>query len=327
VEPGSEGLGVLRGHEAAGVSAFVSVMRGCDQFCTYCIVPYVRGREKSRPVADVAEEVRGLVAGGTREVFLLGQNITAYGLAEARREGRFTPEISPFAELLTVVDRVGGVERIRFTSPHPKYMNEAFVAAVAGLPSVCESFHIPLQSGSDRVLKQMRRGYTRAGYLGRLEAIRSRLPDVTFSTDVIVGFPGEGEADFQATRDVMDEVGFDMAYIFKYSPRNGTKAAELPDDVPQEVKEERNRILLADLETRTAASNTRYIGATVEVLAEGPSKRNPARWQGRTRTNKMCIFQPDPDLTPGALVEVIVNRTTANSLFGCIVTGSVPSTY
>ncbi|MCF7853668.1 MAG: tRNA (N6-isopentenyl adenosine(37)-C2)-methylthiotransferase MiaB [Candidatus Pacebacteria bacterium] len=315
-EPGTEVLGKLRGHEPGRVSAFISVMRGCNQFCTYCIVPYVRGREKSRPLPDIVREVEEVVAQGAREIFLLGQNVTAYGLAELRDQGEYRPDVSPFADLLLAVNEVEGVERIRFTSPHPRFMNQAFIESITTLPKVCESLHVPLQSGSDRILKAMRRGYTSEDFMACIQAIRERQPEFTFTTDVIVGFPGETPEDFEATRRVMDAAGFEMAYIFKYSPRSGTKAAEMADDVPRALKEERNQILLQDLERRSAAGNDVYIGRTVEVLAEGPSKRNVERWAGRTRTNKVCIFPPAKSIQVGDLVQVHIERATPNSLFG-----------
>jgi tRNA-2-methylthio-N6-dimethylallyladenosine synthase len=218
------------------------------------------------------------------------------------------------------VHEIPGIRRIRFTSPHVRFMNDAFVEAVTSLPKVCKSFHIPVQSGSDRILKAMKRGYTAAEFLERVRAIRSRVADVTFSTDVIVGFPGETDEDFQATRELMDEVGFDMAYIFRYSVRTGTKAAEnLVDDVPEEVKMERNQVLLADLDRRAKAMNKGYVGRDVEVLVEGPSKRNAARWAGRSDTNKVVIFEPIAELAVGDLVTVHIDRTTSHSLFGTIV--------
>jgi tRNA-2-methylthio-N6-dimethylallyladenosine synthase len=307
----------LNQHRRGENSAYVAVMRGCNQFCSYCIVPYTRGREKSRPIADVVGEVERLAANGTQEIFLLGQNITAYGLAEARKAGTYDPEASPFADLLRAVHEVSGVRRVRFTSPHVKFMNDAFVEAVTSLPKVCKSFHIPVQSGSDRILRAMKRGYTSAEYLDRVRQIRERLDEVAFSTDVIVGFPGETEEDFKATRDLMNEVGFDMAYIFRYSVRTGTKAAEnLPDDVPEDVKMARNQLLLADLDKRVKGMNARYVGRDLEVLVEGPSKRNSARWTGRSDTNKVVIFEPVPELKAGDFVTVHIDRTTSHSLFG-----------
>lgn len=310
----------LGGHRAGQRSAFVSVMRGCNQFCSYCIVPYTRGREKSRPVAEIVAEIERLAANGTREVCLLGQNITAYGIAETRREGTRDPEKSPFADLLRAVHDIPGLERIRFTSPHVKFMNDAFIEAITSLPKVCKSFHVPLQSGSDRILGMMRRGYTAAEYLDRIQRIRERLDDVAFSTDIIVGFPTETPEDFAATREVMATVGYDMAYIFRYSVRTGTKAADtLPDDVAEEVKMERNQLLLDDLDRRVAVANRRYVGRAVEVLVEGPSKRNAERWTGRSDTNKVVLFSPSPGLAPGDLVTVRIERTTSHSLFGEIV--------
>lgn len=313
---GEEVLGALHQHKYGRVTSFISVMRGCNQFCTYCIVPYVRGREKSRPIDDIVAEVRDVVSHGTKEIFLLGQNVTAYGLAELRATGDYTGEESPFGDLLQAVNDVAGVERIRFTSPHPKYMNQAFIDKIASLPKVCEAFHVPMQSGSDRILKAMNRGYTSADYMSRIDAIKNQVPKAAFSTDVIVGFPGETDADFNATRQAMEAVGFDMAYIFKYSPRSGTRAAAWPDDVPKEVKEERNHLLLADLEKRSARINEKHLKTRVEVLVEGESKRNAEMWTGRTRTNKVCIFPPTPGLNPGDLAAIRVDRVTPNSLFG-----------
>ncbi len=308
-----------------GPSAAVAVMRGCNQYCTYCIVPYVRGPEQSRPADAVVAEVAALAEAGVREVLLLGQNITAYGVAEARRAGTYSPEASPFAELLHAVARVPGIQRIRFTSPHPKYMNAAFIAAVTEIPQVCEALHLPLQSGSNRILQRMRRGYTIEDYLAVVRAIRTRRPDFTFSTDIIVGFPGETEEDFEATRRVMETVDFDMAYVFKYSPRPGTRAAEFADDVPAPEKLRRNQVLLELLETRVARRNRAAVGRNLEVLVEGPSKRNPRRWSGRARNNKVCLFPPVPGIAPGDLATFRVERATAHSLFGRLIQGKATS--
>lgn len=307
-------------HQAGGIFAQVAVMRGCDQFCTYCIVPFTRGREKSRSEASICEEVVKLVGGGVKEVLLLGQNITAYGVAEAKRTGAWTPEYSAFADLLVRLNGIAGLERIRFTSPHVRYMNEKFIEAIGGLPKVCKSFHIPLQSGSDRILRQMNRQYTAEEYLRVIEAIRAHCPEATFSTDVIVGFSGETEDDFTRTRELMQAVEYDMAYIFRYSVRTGTKAeGSYPDDVPEEVKHQRNQLLLADLEATVARRNGAFAGRTVEVLVEGVSKRNASRWTGRTGLNKVCLFTPLDTTRPGDLLQVKITRTTAHSLFGEIV--------
>lgn len=307
----------LTGHYPGQICAFVSVMRGCDQFCSYCIVPHTRGRERSRPRQDILDEVQRLVDNGTREILLLGQNITAYGMAETRHDDSRRPDHSPFAELLTELNDISGLKRIRFTSPHVRFMNDHFVDAICSLPKVCKAFHIPVQAGSNRILKLMRRSYSAEEYLERIAAIRSRLPEHSFSTDVIVGFPTESDEDFAQTRELMAQVDFDMAYIFRYSPRSGTKAAkDYPDDVPDELKRRRNQILLDDLEAGSARRNERFRGRVLEVLVEGVSKRNAERWTGRSDLNKVCNFVPVPGIEPGDLVNVTITRATANSLFG-----------
>lgn len=305
------------GHAADTVSAYVAVMRGCNQFCSYCIVPYTRGRERSRPVPDVVREVSELAGRGTREVVLLGQNITAYGVAESRAAGRYDPDRSPFAKLLEAVHGVEGIERIRFLSPHVQFMNEEFVKTVCSLPKVCNALHVPIQSGSDRILELMGRRYSASDIRRVVRSLRDQAPDMALSTDVIVGFPSETAEDFEATRDLMRDMALDMAYVFRYSPRSGTKAARrYPDDVPDEIKRERNQILLDDLEQVVAARNQAWIGRDADVLLEGPSKRNAERWQGRSRTNKVVIVAPTPEVKPGDVVTVRIQRATAHSLFG-----------
>lgn len=305
------------GHKPGHVCAMTSIMRGCNQFCTYCIVPHTRGRERSREQAAIVDEVTRLAETGTREILLLGQNITAYGLVEARKNGTYTPEISPFADLLAAINDIPGIERIRFTSPHVRFMNDKFIDAICSLPKVCKSFHVPLQSGSDRILHAMHRSYTASEYRERVFAIKSRLPEVAFSTDVIVGFPTETAEEFEETRRLMCEVGFDMAYIFRYSPRAGTKSADtMMDDVPEEVKHERNQILLAELEAYAAKRNQDFKGRVLPVLVEGVSKRNGEKWTGRTDLNKVCNFTPKPGLEVGAIADVKITRCSANSLSG-----------
>jgi tRNA-2-methylthio-N6-dimethylallyladenosine synthase len=307
----------LDGHRAGHLISEISVMRGCDQFCTYCIVPYCRGREKSRPIEAIVDEAERLAAGGTREILLLGQNITAYGVAEARRAGTYTPEFSAFADLLVALNDVKGIERIRFTSPHVKFMNDKFVEAVTGLPKVCKCFHIPVQSGSDRILKKMNRNYTAAEYLNRIDAIRAKAPEALFSTDIIVGFCSETREEFNMTHDLMKRVGYDMAYIFRYSQREGTRAAaSMPDDVPEEEKHERNQILLEELNTSVAKHNASMVGCTVPVLIEGPSPRNPNRWCGRSDLNKMVLFTPSEALKVGDIHNFVIRRATGNALYG-----------
>jgi tRNA-N(6)-(isopentenyl)adenosine-37 thiotransferase enzyme MiaB len=310
----------LDGHHPGAVVAEVAVMRGCDQFCSYCIVPHTRGREKSRPIPAIVEEVKRLVDAGTREILLLGQNITAYGVAEARQDGTYTKDFSAFADLLAAVHEVPGLARIRFTSPHVHFMNDKFIQTIRDLPKVCKCFHVPLQSGSDRILKLMRRSYTAAEYLDCIHKIREGLPEVNFTTDVIVGFPTETEDDFNMTRQLMKDVVYDMAYIFRYSPRTGTKSArDYPDDVSEETKHLRNQILLEDLEAGAAERNARFKDTIQEILVEGVSKRNAERWTGRTMLNKVCNFLPVEGIKPGDLVNVRIKRTTANSLFGEII--------
>ena len=297
--------------------AQIAITRGCNRFCSYCIVPYVRGREISRDPGDVVREARELVAAGARELMLLGQNVAAYGLG-----GNTNPPedgSSPFAELLEELDRIPELLRIRFTSPYPTYFNGRLIDAIAKSRTVCHNIHLPLQSGSDRMLKAMNRQYTHDSYLEVVNRIRAAMPDVTFSTDVIVGFPGETDGDLKQTREVMNTVGFDNSFIFKYSPRPGARSAALADSVPQEVKEERNQILLNDLKLRVEAFLKQQIGTTQEILVEGVSPRNPARWCGRTGTNRLIHFEPEEGLQAGTLRSVTVTRAGSVSLFGELV--------
>lgn len=298
------------------VSAFIAISRGCDRFCSYCIVPYVRGREKSRAIPDIVSEARLLVQEGIKEIMLLGQNVAAFGA-----EGKAPPlpeDFSPFADLLTELDSIDGLARIRFTSPHPAYFNEKLINTIISTNKVCDHVHLPLQSGSDKILKAMNRPYTSDQYSAIIEKLRSARPDMTFSTDIIVGFPGETDEDFEQTRLMMRQVAFDNAYIFKYSPRQGTKAAKLEDSVPQKAKEERNKILLDELANIVKKRNMSYKGKMVEVLVEGPSKRNPKRWSGRTSNNKNVVFEPNDELKRGDLVHILIDHATSMTLFGSI---------
>lgn len=304
----------LSGHlpldrRSSQVSAFVSLMRGCDRFCSYCIVPYVRGRECSRPVGEVLDEVSRLVCEGVKEIVFLGQNVAAYGKKESGG-------VSWLPELFERANDISGLRRIRFTSPHPADFDDALIEAVAVVPKVCDNVHLPLQSGSDRVLAAMNRNYSSAEYFSVVEKLKRLSGGLTFSTDVIVGFPGETDDDFRATRTLMEEVGFDNAFIFKYSPRRGTRAASFADSVPLESKEERNAVLLADLKRRAESANSSLVGERVETLVEGVSRRNASRWFGRSRTNKMVVFDPDPSILVGDVVSPVVERSTAATLFG-----------
>ncbi|MBU6410947.1 MAG: tRNA (N6-isopentenyl adenosine(37)-C2)-methylthiotransferase MiaB, partial [Verrucomicrobia bacterium] len=274
------------GQAKKSVTAYVSIMQGCNQYCTFCIVPYTRGRERSRPIADIVAECRELVARGVREVTLLGQIVTSYGRhgpPHPRHQPSSPDAKSPFVQLLDAVHEIDGLERIRFTSPHPKGYGDDLIDAYGRLPKLCQSAHLPVQSGSDRVLKLMHRGYNRQRYLGIVRKLRQARPDIGLSTDFIVGFPGETGVDFEQTLSLAREVEFDQAFIFKYSPRRDTPAAAMPGQVALEIREERHQILLKTVNEIAARRYERFIGQQVEILVEGPSKRNPARMSGRTR--------------------------------------------
>ncbi len=288
--------------------AWVQISVGCNCVCSYCIVPSTRGREVSRPARELVAEVEALAADGVREVNLLGQNVNSYG-RDLPREQRVT-----FAELLGAIDAIDGIDRIRYTSPHPKDMREDVIRAHAELPSLCEHIHLPLQSGSSRVLKRMRRTYTRERYLDRVAMIREHVPDCALTTDIIVGFPGETDADFQQTLDLVEEVGYDGAFTFIYSPRRGTEAADLPDQVPHEVKVERMQQLVEVVQRRAHERAERFVGRTIDVLVEGPSRTDPARLRGRSRHNKVVNFTGLA--TPGELVDVEILDATSQTLSG-----------
>lgn len=302
---------LLNGNAARSVTAFVSIMQGCNQHCTFCIVPFTRGAERSRPIDDIVSECRELVDQGVKEITLLGQIVTSYGKREpGTKDGK-----SAFVQLLEAVHEVDGLERIRFTSPHPKGYGDDLVQAYADLPKLCESAHIPVQSGSNRLLKAMHRGYTRERFLEIIGKLRSVRPGMGISTDIIVGFPGETEEDFEETASLMREVEFDQAYIFRYSKRKDTPAAELPGQLPDEVKEERNQTLLRLLDGTSEKRLQALVGQRVEILVEGPSKRNAARLMGRTRCNKIVIFDGD-ERHRGQLVDVEIERTGLFTLYG-----------
>ncbi len=288
--------------------AWVQISVGCNCACSYCIVPSTRGREVSRPAAELVEEVERLAADGVREVTLLGQNVCSYGRDLPR--GAKTS----FAELLSAIDAVDGLERIRYTSPHPKDIREDVISAHAELPSVCEHIHLPLQSGSSRVLKAMRRTYNRERYLDRVAMIRELVPDCALTTDIIVGFPGETEADFEETMEVVEQVRFDSAFTFIFSPRRGTLAAELDDDLPHEIKRERMERLVAAVQRHATDRAQRFVGRTMEVLVEGPSRTDPAKLRGRIRHNKTVNFAGTA--SPGDLAEVEIASATSTTLAG-----------
>ncbi len=269
------------------VSAFVSIMQGCNQYCTFCIVPYTRGQERSRTIPDIVAECRELVARGVKEITLLGQIVTSYGRREIpEREGK-----SAFVQLIEAVHALEGLERIRFTSPHPKGYGDDLVAAYGRLPKLVESAHLPVQSGSDRVLKLMHRGYTRARFLEIIAKLRAVRPAMGITTDIIVGFPGETDADFAETLSLVREVEFDNAFVFKYSPRRDTPAAAMPNQLPEELIEARHAELLAAVNVIAERKNKACEGSVVEILVEGPSRKNAARLEGRTRSNKIVVFE------------------------------------
>ncbi|HET6830421.1 MAG TPA: tRNA (N6-isopentenyl adenosine(37)-C2)-methylthiotransferase MiaB [Solirubrobacterales bacterium] len=288
--------------------AWVQISQGCNCACSYCIVPSTRGREVSRPAPEVVGEARNLAADGVREITLLGQNVNSYG-----RDLRGADRRS-FAELLRELDAIDGIERIRYTSPHPKDMKEDVILAHADCAAVCEHIHLPLQSGSSSILKAMRRTYDRGRYLDRVALIREHLPDVALTTDIIVGFPGETEADFEATLEVVDEVGYDGAFTFIFSPRRGTEAAGLDGKVPHPVKRERMGRLVELVQRRARERSERFVGRTLEVLTEGPSRTDASRLRGRSRHNKAVNFEGTA--SPGELVEIEIDSATSQTLLG-----------
>jgi len=304
---------LLKGNGRKSVTAYVSIMQGCNQYCTFCIVPYTRGEERSRTIPDIVVECRELVAQGIKEITLLGQIVTSYGRGDIPvKDGK-----SPFVQLLEAVDAIEGLERIRFTSPHPKGYGDDLVEAYGRLGKLAESAHIPVQSGSDRVLKLMHRGYTRGRFLTLIEKLRRVKPDIGISTDLIAGFPGETEEDFGETLSLAREVGFSQAFVFKYSQRRDTPAADMPDQVSKAVKEERNQRLLEAVNESGARQHQVFVGRRVQVLVEGPSKRNPARLTGRTRCNKIAVFE-GAGQHGGELLHVKVQRAGNFTLYGVV---------
>ncbi len=300
--------GHLPPKRARDVQAWMQISVGCNCNCSYCIVPSTRGREVSRPAAELVAEVERLAAEGVREVTLLGQNVNSYG-RDLPRGAKAT-----FAELLARVDAIEGIERIRYTSPHPKDMREDVVRAHVELPSLCEHIHLPLQSGSSRVLKAMKRTYDRERYLDRVAMIREHVPDCALSTDIIVGFPGETEAEFSETLEVAEQVRYDSAFTFVFSPRRGTAAADYGDQLPHTIKRERMERLLEVVQRRAHERAQRFVGRTMEVLVEGPSRTDESRLRGRTRHNKAVNF--DGSAAAGELVKVQVAAATSQSLTG-----------
>ena len=302
----------IRDHEVKPrqATAFVSIMQGCDMHCTFCIVPRTRGSERSRSISEIVEEVRRLVARGVKEVTLLGQIVNLYG----RHEIPIAEGKSPFVQLLEAVHEVDGLERLRFTSPHPIGFRHDLLRALAELPKLAEHVHLPLQSGSDRILKAMHRPYTAAKYRSLVKRIRETRGEIAITTDVIVGFPGEEEDDYQRTRELVEEIQFDNAFVFRYSTRQETPAAALRQ-IDDRVKEERNQDLLTVVDAAAHRINARLVGRDLEILCEGPSRTNAARLMGRTRTNKIVVFEGDAEHA-GELVDIRIAEASGFSLYG-----------
>ena len=299
-------------------TAFVSIMQGCNMHCTFCIVPRTRGAERSRTISEIVSEVRALVVQGVKEVTLLGQIVNLYGrhefLSVAAVAGRSYKK-SPFVQLLEAVSAIDGLERLRFTSPHPIGFRDDLIEAIAYLPKLTEHVHLPLQSGSNRILKAMHRTYTAEKYAQLVDKIRAVRPGIALTTDIIVGFPGETDSDYKATRDLVEHLQFDNAFVFRYSPRRETPAATMPDQIDEATKEARNQDLLGIVNASTRRANEKLVGTRVEVLCEGPSKTNVARLMGRTRTNKVVVFEAGRDRI-GEIFDVAIEHANGFSLYG-----------
>ena len=292
-------------------TAFVSIMQGCNMHCTFCIVPQTRGAERSRTIEQILAEVRELVSRGVKEVTLLGQIVNLYGRHQFPKIGNK----SPFVQLLDAVHEIEGLQRLRFTSPHPIGFREDLIDAYGRLPKLVDHLHLPVQSGSNRILKAMRRTYTAGKYADLVRQVRDARKGIAITTDIIVGFPGETEDDFNQTRALVEEIKFDNAFVFRYSPRRDTPAAGMADQVDERIKERRNHHLLEIVNESARRINERLVGRTLEVLCEGPSKTNRSRLMGRTRTNKIVLFE-GPEEFVGVLVDVRIERATGFSLYG-----------
>ncbi|MBA4388562.1 MAG: tRNA (N6-isopentenyl adenosine(37)-C2)-methylthiotransferase MiaB [Verrucomicrobia bacterium] len=311
------------GHTPGGISAFVNILFGCNRGCSYCVVPEVRGREWSRPGPSIVEEVAELARAGTREITLLGQSVMSYGRAnEVWPDGHKSPRSfhEPLPRLLEAINDIDGLARVRFTSGHPSGCTPELGRAMKELELVCEHLHIPVQSGSDRILRLMRRGYTVDIYRDAVRTIRTAVPGIAITTDIIVGFPGETMEEFEMTRSLLREIPFDNSFIFKYSPRPGTEAEKaMADDIPASEKMRRNKLLLKDQEAVALSINEEMVGLTVEVLVEGIGRKSFSRWSGRTRTGKIVAFEPEDGVGRGDLVRVNITRAMPYTLYGKIV--------
>lgn len=306
--------------EANGVSAFVSIMEGCSKYCTFCVVPYTRGEEVSRPAADVLREVAQLAAQGVREVNLLGQNVNAY-----RGDG---PEgIVDLAELITLVAQIEGIDRIRFTTSHPVEFSDALIEVYAEVPELVSHLHLPVQSGSDRILSAMKRGHTALEYKSKMRRIRALRPDISFSSDFIIGFPGETETDFAATMKLIEDIGFDHSFSFIFSPRPGTPAADLPDDTPESVKKQRLQILQQRIAQQAMEISRRMVGTSQKVLVSGYSKKDPGQLSGRTENNRVVNFRCSDTTLIGKFAEIRIEEALPNSLRGSLISSELDHSY
>ncbi|WNZ55446.1 tRNA (N6-isopentenyl adenosine(37)-C2)-methylthiotransferase MiaB [Microbulbifer sp. EKSA008] len=303
--------------EADGATAFVSIMEGCSKYCTFCVVPYTRGEEVSRPVADVLEEIAHLADQGVREVNLLGQNVNAY-----RATGEDGHEVD-FAELITYVAAIDGIDRIRYTTSHPVEFSDALIDVYGQVPELVSHLHLPVQSGSDRILMAMKRGHTALEYKSKIRRLKKIRPDICLSSDFIIGFPGETDRDFEATMNLIQDVGFDISFSFIYSPRPGTPAADLADDTPEEVKKQRLQLLQARINQQAAAIARRMVGNTERVLVTGVSKKDPGQLQGRTENNRVVNFRADDLALIGKFADVVIEEALPNSLRGTLVTSEL----
>ncbi|RUO79634.1 tRNA (N6-isopentenyl adenosine(37)-C2)-methylthiotransferase MiaB [Pseudidiomarina taiwanensis] len=297
---------------AEGPTAFVSIMEGCSKYCTFCVVPYTRGEEVSRPVDDVLLEIAQLAEQGVREVNLLGQNVNAY------RGEHFDGSICRFAELLHLVAAIDGIDRIRYTTSHPVEFTDDIIEAYATIPELVNHLHLPVQAGSDRILTMMKRGHTALEYKAQIRKLRKIRPDIAMSSDFIIGFPGETDEDFMATMDLIQAIDFDLSFSFIYSARPGTPAADLPDDVSEETKKQRLHLLQQRLNQQAQNHARRMLGTEQRILVTGPSKKNPMELTGRTENNRVVNFEGQPDMI-GQFVDVTITDVFANSLRGEVV--------
>jgi tRNA-2-methylthio-N6-dimethylallyladenosine synthase len=311
--PEIEKFDQLPGPGVDGPSAFVSIMEGCSKYCSFCVVPYTRGEELSRPVEDVLEEVRDLASQGVREVNLLGQNVNAY-------DGEtLDGDTMDLAELITWVADIEGIDRIRFTTSHPVEFSDALINVYEQVPELVSHLHLPVQAGSDRILALMKRGHTALEYKSKIRKLRRIRPNLSLSSDFIIGFPGETEKDFEDTMKLINDVGFDVSFSFVYSARPGTPAADLPDDTPEEVKKERLAILQDRINQQAMDISRKMVGNTERILVTGVSKKDPGEYQGRTENNRVVNFRTDVPGVVGSFVDVEITEALPNSLRGVMI--------